>query len=291
MLERKDVMLAYPATENKVNNLGDIFLTQPKLRGQRMRTEFVEKKPYLISAFGNPFYFMEHIEEELKRLAYNGYDLPFDGELYKHNWSQEKINSAANRTKNRSPVGHELEYHIFDIQFTDVKQYLRLALLNKIREFIFQSNEKFNFIKIVPTYTATRKNWMQYTVEFVDDNYEGIILREPNAYYVPKRVSSLLKYKPTEIDKYRIVGVNEAIDKNGKQKNMVGSFIVEGGKNDTFCVGAGKMPHKMREVLWQDRYKILGKSLEVKHEKIKTENDIPLCCVAISVVNYYTVGQ
>lgn len=278
--ERTGVMLAHPATEKKVSYLPDEIFVQPKLRGERMRTE----DRFLITSYGNPFYFLEHIQEQLSKLP----NLPFDGEIYLHGKSQEWINSAANRTKNRSPFSSFLEYHIFDLTSYD-SQGLRLLVLNELRKEIAKLN--LIHIRIVNTMYIPKSRWEEAASYYVDQGYEGIILRNPDAgAYETKRTNNLLKFKPTEIDYYKIESVNEAISEDGKTKGMVGSFTVSSANNDIFKVGAGKMDHNLRTALWQNWQKLIGLDLEVKHEKIRTEKGIPLCCVAINVRNF-TVGQ
>jgi hypothetical protein len=65
---------------------------------------------------------------------------------------------------------------------------------------------------------------------------------------------------------------------------MVGAFVVAGDDGTVFSVGAGKLNHSERERLWKNREGLIGKNLLVKHEMLKTKNGIPLCCVAVEVI-------
>jgi len=278
--ERQGVMLAHPAIPKKLALLPDHIFIQPKLRGERCRVEY----RFLVTSYGNPFYFLDQIEKELKQLP----DLPYDGEIYLHGKTQEWINSAANRTKNRSPNSSKLEYHIFDLCNPDYQKD-RLITLNAINDEINRLDLKY--IKVVSTMYIPKDEWETSTIYYTDLGYEGLIIRNPNAGgYIAKRTNDLLKFKPTEIDYYRIEEVIEAISDTGFPKGMVGSFWVSSSKSDWFRVGAGKMDHRLRTILWEERKQLRGKDLEVKHEKIRTEKGIPLCCVAINVKNF-TVGQ
>jgi hypothetical protein len=94
----------------------------------------------------------------------------------------------------------------------------------------------------------------------------------------------MLKYKPTEIDEYLIVGVEEAISQEGVPKGMVGSFIVKPrDSEDTFSVGAGKLNHTERVLIWKHKERYPGLTLIVKQGKILTTNGIPTCAVAVEV--------
>ncbi len=125
---------------------------------------------------------------------------------------------------------------------------------------------------------------MEQVYEYTQAGYEGAIFRSPLHSYEEKRSKGMLKFKPTESDTYRILGISEAISKEGNPKAMIGSFQVSGDDGTEFSVGAGKLSHLERERLWKDRESLIGKKLLVKHEMIKTKGGIPLCAVAVEVV-------
>ena len=94
----------------------------------------------------------------------------------------------------------------------------------------------------------------------------------------------MLKFKPTEEDEYTIATVTEAISEEGFPKGMVGAFHVYGDDNTVFGVGAGKLTRSERVRYWKNASDLTGKKLKVKHEKIKTVNGIPICAVAVEVI-------
>ena len=142
-----------------------------------------------------------------------------------------------------------------------------------------------NPLKYVPTTTTSNDDWMTLASRFVADGYEGAILRKMDSPWEAKRTVSMLKFKPTEEDTYEILSVNEAIDKHGSPKDMVGSFTVRSGSDtEPFKVGAGKMPHSRRVELWRLRATLPGKTLRVKHEPTLTSGGVPLCAVAIDIL-------
>ena len=280
VLKREGVQLAYPADEGKIRRLGDYFLVQPKLNGERCRVEWFQDEPVLLSSYGNEFLYMDHIKDDLKKYCQGKKKLSFDGELYYHGWNFSKIHSTCSRKTNENLDTRELQFHIFDYQDEEKAQISRsLVLSNNIP--YFEAS-----LQIVPTYRASYLDWMQYTNHFISDGYEGIILRNLGALYQKKRTVNMLKYKPTEEDDYLILDLKEAMDKEGENKGMVGSFLVCGADNpdDTFYVGAGKIPHEERVKLWLNRGSVKGATLKVKHEPTTTVNRIPVCCVAVEVI-------
>lgn len=280
--KREGVMLAYPVEEGRLSRLGKYFIIQPKINGERCIVEWFAGEPVLISSYGNEFKFMDHIRNTLKTIASVWGPVPFDGEIYRHGWSREEIDSALRRRVNRSSVVAELNYHIFDVRSTE-KTYERLSFLYDLRKDNFIDRDD-SPLKHVPCTTVSQNDWMSIASQFVADGYEGAILRKIDASWEPKRSVSMLKFKPTEEDKYEILDVNEAIDKHGMPKAMVGSFLVRSqSAEEPFKVGAGKMSHAKRVELWRLRHTLIGRRLRVKHEPNLTSGGVPLCSVAVDL--------
>ncbi len=278
--QRTGIMLAYPATERAVLKLGDSCFAQTKLNGERASVEWFHGNPVLLSSYGNEFRFLQHIKEAIKRnFEYNQECL--DGEIYVHGWNREKIHSAVSRKVNRSPDAAKLEYWIFDYK-SGQSQWQRIhALATKKKLHCFNWPLVYVPYKIIST---APQDWMNQVFEYTQEGYEGAIFRSPLYSYEEKRSKGLLKFKPTESDTYRILGISEAISQEGIPKAMIGSFQVSGDDATEFSVGAGKLKHFERERLWRIKESLLGKNLLVKHEMLKTKGGIPLCAVAVEVI-------
>lgn len=276
--KREGVMLANPVSEKRIRNLGDSIFAQPKLKGERCRVEWFHEEPVLLSSYGNEFKFLDHIKEAI-RIGFKHSLLALDGELYKHGWNFERIHSAASRKVNESSDTTGLEFHIFDHQGT-ASQWQRIhTLIEKEGLDCFEGP-----LIRVPYSVVTPDNWLEQANIYTSEGYEGIILRSAIAEYERKRSLYMLKFKPTEEDEYLIYTVIEAISKEGNPKGMVGSFGVHSDDGTVFCVGAGKLNHAERRRLWDNREDIEGKMLKVKHEKDKTIGGVPICCVAVEVI-------
>ena len=297
--KRKGIMLAYPAEPRRIQAFPVTnaetkersFFHQPKLNGERAKTEWFSSQPHLISSYGNEFKFLDRIRKDIltlnKEINTEGVFLPLDGEVYVHGWTREEVDSALRRTKNRSDAVDGLQYNIFDLA-TDRPQWERIRVLGSIDQVI--QVKGLTSLQVVPYGVCNETNWLTHCSCYCEEGYEGIILRNPFGLYVEKRSPDLLKFKPTETDLYRIVGVNEAASQEGDCKGMVGSFEVaatdEPGANETFNVGAGKLPHSERIRYWLERERIVreGKMLLVKHELLTTTNKVPIAAVSVAVM-------
>ena len=279
--ERKDVMLAYPADEGRVYRLSHegMILSQPKYNGERCRVEWFHGEPVLISSYGNEFLFHDHIKAKLLELPPH-LQHPFDGELYRHGWSRQKIHSVVSRKTNKHPDIEGIEFHIFDTQAEDKIQLTRLADCLGAKNAIWKDCD---FMQVVPTVGIKYEDWPKMAGEYIEQGYEGAIFRTYFGKYVKKRNVSLIKFKPTETDEYIILEVLEAIDKHGVPKDMVGAFMVADADRRVFKVGAGKMKHPERIDIWNRRKEVIGHILVVKHELISNESGIPVSAVAIKL--------
>jgi len=284
--KREDIMLAHPVTGPKLAKLGDQFLSQPKLNGERCRVEWFRDKPFLISSYGNEFNCLPHINEAIvKATELYGPQVKWDGEIYVHGMPRETIHSICSRRTNPHPDATLLQYHIFDHQDElGIPQYQRI-----INTMEFCSKEFAPIIQNVPALACDPGRWIEHLNHYFSKGYEGVILRHTIGNYEPKRSQYLLKYKPNETDEYRIIDLEEATTRDTKEpKGMIGAFIVCGDDLTPFKVGAGKLNHAKRTQLWKDHLTgqtCVGKQLLVKHEKIQTINKIPVSCVAVEVIN------
>jgi len=276
------IMKAKPLTKRLLSQIGTTCIAQPKLRGQRCRTVWTPGGvPILLSSYGIPFQFLDHIQQALMQLPRKQYD----GELYYHHpdYGQERINSILNRTTNPHPDRLKIQYHIFDIISTD-PQWLRLML----RDSALHSTTLPSSIQIVPYELIQSASWLQKCSAYIKQGYEGIILRHTDGLYRPldpveqaKRPSTMLKYKPTHPDSYTIVGLNPG---TGWAEGMLGSFSVQGEDGNIFSVGTGpELTKAKRQHYWSIRKQLIGRKLIVKHELTKTTGGIPICTTAYRI--------
>jgi ATP-dependent DNA ligase len=235
----------------------------------------MDDEPVLVSSYGNEILYLEHIKEELKKFPEK---LSWDGEIYKHGWPRERIDAAIRTKKHKHPDNEGLEFHIFDYQDFEVLQYDRAIKLKTI----LPHPETGPVVRVYSQQIHTL-DWMGIASDFVQKGYEGIILRDNLSRYYTKRISGMLKFKPSCIDYYMIVGFNPG---TGWCEGMLGSFVVQGKDTTLFSVGTGRaLTKEMRQYYWNHRESIFGHFLKVKHEPLMTSGSIPLCTVALDVVS------
>ncbi len=280
---KRTVMLATPFEEKRLKTFPSYVIFQPKLRGARMQASKIDGEILLKSSTGREIMFQNELRAELRILFSQHFfsgvkPITLDGELYTPGLTQEEINGIVNATKN--DPGASLIYNIFDTTEELLVQKCRFDAIKRL-ETIINIFDEFKFLKIVPSCFAQKGLWNSYLERFLEEGYEGLIIRHPEGQYVPKRSKDLLKVKPTEEDFYEICGYEEG---TGWAKGSLGAFTVKDREGSTFNVGTGSLFTKsLRLFMWEHRETFIGKLLCVKHERIKTNSGLPVCTVGLSV--------
>jgi ATP-dependent DNA ligase len=194
-----------------VNFTFPIF-AQPKLDGVRC----IATKEGLFSRNGKRLVATPHISEALEEFFDNNPEAVLDGELYNHELKHdfERIISLARKTK---PTDLDLEesemiqYHIYDI-VSDKTFNDRFYTAKDDIEAILTSAYDFGCIKIVDTFLVDSQEMLDmYYGKFLEDGYEGQMLRDTSTGYEQKRSKSLLKRKEFEDAEFEIVSIEEGI--------------------------------------------------------------------------------
>ena len=252
-----EVMRAIPL--NKVKpQAGKSYLIEPKYDGLRAIAVIKGQSVTLLSRNGLEFTSVDHLKEPLLRLA-KGRDLFFDGELVNGNFNNS---SSAIRRKNQTNT--DTRYYLFDRLEADEwgsvtrEQGHRSLLL--ARDFVGFSGEE---LKLVPTHRATPEEFMRYYNHFLDQGYEGAMVKDPMGHYRFKKHRDWIKIKPAEDLDLR---VESLVQGEGKYSGMLGAAIVK-YKGKRVSVGSG-FSDEERQQFWEDPNSIKGKIIEVRfHEE------------------------
>lgn len=238
---------------------------QRKYDGLRCMTVWEDGKIKLLSR-GNKFYSVKHIEDELEKI------LPLntmaDGELYVHGNSLQRINSLVKRDQLESL---KIEYHIYDIPGKG-NWVKRKQILNNI------NNQDNKSIKIVETFTVNSiEEIIIFHIKFIQEGYEGAIIRLHNGYYeFGKRSKSLLKWKEFEDKEFKIIDIDSG---RGKMEECP-IFMCQNDLNDRLfaVVPIGTMEERKKMFCRSN----IGKILTVKFIG-RTEDNIPKFAVGKNI--------
>ena len=284
-MSRKGIMLAYPFDPNRLKRWQRPWAIQPKLDGDRARAMVGQgNRPVLLSSEEKPIVSLPHIVQELDKCFSSAPTLILDGELYIPGCAHQEIHGIVSRKKELHPNHERVEYHIFDIavESPDLTQEVRTSILEEIiRPMVKESKA----LKIVSTdWVSSPEGISNYLSKFLDEGYEGFILRNRTGIYRPKRSTDMMKFKPRRTDTYEIVGTTEEVSIEGIPKGTLGAFLCK-KDNQIFGVGTGPaLTREARQSLWKDRASLVGKLLVVKYQQL-TEGGIPRFPVAVEIID------
>lgn len=140
--------------------------------------------------------------------------LILDGEGYKYGFSLQQLNGVARTQVNETDYS-VLQFYLYDIVDCNKSFEERKAFIDKIAE---QYNLDFNperewkpgelRIQIVPHVKVSGwDNIMKLHSDYVEEGWEGVVIRDPNAKYKPNgRTNDMIKVKLYKTEEFLIIG-------------------------------------------------------------------------------------
>lgn len=273
-------MLAHPY-DKYGKKLPHKLSCSPKMDG--LRCYITKDGAY--SRNGNIWVSTKYIEDSLKSIFEVYPTLVLDGELYCHKLHDDfnKIVSLAKKTKHISDsdwveIKNKLEYHVFDCYFRDEPNMTFKNRYEFLQKNIFACH--FNNIILVKSYDATKDDFHTLFQKFIEDGYEGIMLRDPESVYECKRSYGLQKYKEFQDNEFEIVDIEGG---SGNRSGMFGRMILTCDVG-VFEANARGNEEYYRELL-QNKEQYIGKMATVRFQNYTPEG-IPRFGVVITIRDY-----
>ena len=191
----------------------------------------------------------------------------FDGELLMNDnegrWTSGERFQQTSKQVSAKGQAHDVAFHIFDVlPYDEFVKGISVDKYSKRREFIDSINEN-ELVKVVPVLGTCTKSKISTWSDFAtENNWEGVMLNDPNAFYETKRHKGLLKVKKMHTADLMIVGFEEAID--GKNRGGLKSLIIQLDDENTVNVASG-LTEEQRIDIWSNKDQYLGKIVEVKY--------------------------
>lgn len=229
---------------------------QIKYDGMRCLAHIKDGKVKLISRENVEIKTMGHIVEELSKIKE---DIILDGELFVEANFQENMKAIKSY---KEGISEKISYYIYDI----VSQDIFSKRSKHIKELIQPLNTKH--LKIVSTYKINSELELKdYHKKFIEEGFEGTIIRLDEPYRINIRSSSLLKYKDFQDIALEIIDIVPCEQRPTWGKPQ---FELNGKK---FEAGM-KYTHAQREDFLANKKQYIGKIGEVRFFEY-SENGIP----------------
>ena len=253
----------------KEYNVGAVC-SQPKLDGVRC----IATADGLWSRQGKPLISTPHILQSLAPLFNANPDLILDGELYCDRLSSDfdKIISLVRQSKpSMSDIIESqkyIQYWVYDLPSVNHHFILRRAALSGL---LASCQIDSNIIKEVPTQICQKPEDLDYCYnEYMQQGFEGQMVRISNKEYENKRSKQLLKRKEFKDQEFTVVDIQEGI---GNRAGMAGMIIYDLGDGRTFGSGIQGNFKYYKEILEQkDKY--IGGQGTVRYQNL-TPDGIP----------------
>lgn len=237
---------------------------QPKYDGLRMVAVISGGEVKLYSRTRKPFKTLPHIEKQLiKFCRMNGIkDAIFDGEAYSHQY-RENFNEIVSRIKRDAvhPDSQQIDYHIYDLPSSANAGFAdRHTTLSGYFKGVQDACPN---LLLAETYVCkTKEQITVYFERFLDQGYEGAMLRGSDSLYENKRSKGLIKYKTMQDDEFKIIGVQEG---RGKLMGAAGSFVCITKDGKQFNAKLKGELDNLKEYFVNFNKKYLGQRLTVQY--------------------------
>ncbi len=247
---------------------------QRKYNGVRCLSFRHKNDPRMISRKRKEFPALTHIKNSVDEIF--GANSP-DGEIYNHHLSFQEI---VRRTKKyRAGLTEELQYHVYDLAIPNMGFLDRYDLLKKL----VGDHHTVKVAELYPVYT--HDGIKTYHDQFVDEGFEGVIVRYPDEEYgFNDRPKHLQKFKEFLDEEFEVVDhYAEEWDDNGTIRNLVMWVCVteEGRRFNVRPKGSFE-----RRIRWYDNAKFYyGKQLTVRYQE-RSEDNVPIFGIGIEFRDY-----
>jgi len=212
------------------------------------------------------------IPEVIRHLKFDTMGYILDGELMLPN-NQLLQESMKAIKKYRPELSSQLIYHVYDVVVPDQPYDNRMEILDTI----FMDAPK-NVVRVKTVKVDDESQVAHMHQLFVQDGYEGTMIRDPWANYeIGKRSYSLLKLKDFVDAEYKIL---DCIDGDGSDSGLA-IFVLDAGNGQTFnCRPEGSQEN--RADLFKNRRSLIGKYLTVRYQEL-SKDGVPIFPVGVSI--------
>ena len=245
---------------------------QPKLDGTRCVA--VPAKG-LFSRLKKRFPHMEHILEEINKLPAG---IVLDGELYSHELTFQEIVGLVKREtlkKGDDEKQKKILFHVYDM-ISEQPYTMRYANL----QMLFR-RYKFKYLALVETDNCENSSKIpELHAKYVEEGYEGLMLRNKDGLYKGVRSKDLQKFKEFFDDEYKIV--DYTCGQGLEDGCVIWECETEKGQRFT-CRPRGT--REDREDYFINGKKYVGQMLTVRYQEL-TNDGLPRFGVGISIRDY-----
>lgn len=252
LLRRFDVMRA-----DKLRPFKGDYYVEPKYDGLRCLIVVQGSSVTLYSRNGKEFTSSDHLKSQVRDIGTSLGDRVLDGELTSGNF-----NESSSSVRKKNSQDDSVVLNLFDLLTLSEWRNPQLTYKERRKRLVEHYVQTPN-IQLVPSYwVQNNKQAHDMYLKFLDQGYEGAIVKKGDGLYRLKRHHDWMKIK--EVNDVDLV-VTELIPGEGKYLEMLGAVVVNyRGKNVN--VGSG-FSDDQRKLFWEQPKLIRGKVIEIQYHQ------------------------
>jgi len=240
--------------------------SQPKLDGLRC----IITRQGAFSRQWKPFVTLDYVQKTLESVfVANPGLIAFDGEMYSHKLKDrfEEIVSIVKQPKasaeDLEKCKNNIQYHVYDAVFEEAHSFS--ARINAVTYLLRELDSPY--IKLVETDRIRNQDDLDAMYQqYMQEGYEGQMIRTPMSLYQHNRTKDLLKRKDFHDAEYEIVGYKEG--KGSREGCIIFRLGMADGK-EFDSVPVGGVEYQQR--LWNRREDLLGLRATVKYQNLSND--------------------
>jgi len=254
----------YSINSTKKNDIIYPCLAQPKLDGLRCIMYMRDGVVLAQTRSGSYFESISFLTESMKDIFTYDPTLILDGELYTMDIPFETLAGLLKKKKisniDRGLLEKHVKYHIYDL-ISDETFDIRFDRLSKINLNIYTK-----FVNTI--LLSCIKDFQSYFCLFIEQGYEGIMLRNKKGIYRQGyRSHDLQKYKEFKEAEYPIIGFEEG---EGRDKGCVIWICCNENKKEFRVRPRGTL--EQRREWFNNGYEYIGKNITVIYQELSEQN-------------------
>jgi len=252
------------------DELRGVWYAQPKLDGNRVI--LMDGKAW--SRNGKLYTSCDHILSEFSDSFWTNWVV--DGEMM-GNLGFDQSSGALRRIDEKGRTKAEFTYWVFDLIMRDEWGNKRTSiLLDRMQNVKNLFTTKFKNVKAVPTRVLSNpshKDVMDLCDMYVEQGFEGAMVKDSQSPYIFKRGKNLLKVKKFFDADLKIDGFYEG---KGKHKGRLGGVYVSGMFHSRMVkseCGSG-FDDDLREEIWGNKEKWLGATVQIQFQELTPKDSL-----------------
>lgn len=252
--EQKNTFPMLAQDYKKQKNIQFPVFVQPKLDGYRMVYDGISDK--MLTRTGKEYDILKNtkLHQELKSFKYI-----LDGELYVHDkdflFEAYGVLRKKKLKEEDTKMLDKIYYNVYDIMMPGPFSE-RLSTLKSLVK-----NSKY--IKLVTTYKCEDSSCIKdFHTKFIEEGYEGSMIRSYSGEYINNRSKDLLKNKDFDDHEFKVVDFTKETDTKGDGASPV-VWVCQTSDGKTFNVPS-KGTREERTKLYKNGKKYIGKMLTVQ---------------------------